>query len=244
MYYQAWVLHYVKRLDVYPRPDPLPAVPNWGGSGEGGSHGGGVGWQPEGFLERYSRRLIEEFLTRRVDEVGISVKLVSGDPSVQQKVFEHQPSIKHNGNLEISYLSQRFFSTLLLSPSASHALLLGSATENLFVTPSPELFIRVFSGPAESNSRRISSIPVSFTQRLRLWAIPRILSNSPRYPVPAQNIFDTHGTFNCRNIGTILFLLSSLTLDTLERVVFTSLQARFVPGGEPWKRWDRALKHM
>ena len=27
--YNAWILHYVKNLDVFLRPDPRPAIPNW-----------------------------------------------------------------------------------------------------------------------------------------------------------------------------------------------------------------------
>ncbi len=43
--------------------------------------GGGVGWQPEGMLERYSRHLVEEFLHSRAQELDTQIKLVFADPS-------------------------------------------------------------------------------------------------------------------------------------------------------------------
>ncbi|KAI0742834.1 hypothetical protein C8Q80DRAFT_1346406 [Daedaleopsis nitida] len=106
--YHAWILHYTKRLDVFPRPDPKPAMRACAdsdsdsdqdqGAGLSGSSGpepekvasrahGGIGWQEEGPLEAYSRRAVERFLRRRAQELGLRVVLVSGDPSVPRQVF-------------------------------------------------------------------------------------------------------------------------------------------------------------
>ncbi len=74
--YVAGILHYAKRLDVYLRPDPLPAAAGWRPE----PPAGGVKWLEEGLIERFARGRVEAFLGRRAVETGTAVELVSGDP--------------------------------------------------------------------------------------------------------------------------------------------------------------------
>ncbi|KAI0354321.1 hypothetical protein OH77DRAFT_1405638 [Trametes cingulata] len=248
--YHAWILHYVKRLDVFPRPDPKPSTPGWrtlrtasqkteGADAQGPERiYGGIGWQPEGALEAYSRQLVEHFLARRAEELNISILLVSGNPSVPPHMFS-PPS--HRGgkaagqgdkaDLTIHYTAPRFFSTLLLAPSPSHMLLLGH-TEDLFRVNSASLFSQVFSAAP-------SIAQGSFTQRLRIWLLPAHFVGSAASPsgVPPRHPLDAD-----RPLVNTLVICAMHLLDHVEKAVFTSLGARFVPGLAPWQRWERAAR--
>lgn len=125
---------------------------------------GGIGWQDEGPLEAYARRVVERFLRRRASELGTTVALVSGDPSVPKQVFapgstlssapagkSTQSSPSSTDELVVHYTAPLFFTTLLLAPSAAHMLLLGR-TEDLFRVSSELLFARVFAPPQRSPS--------------------------------------------------------------------------------------------
>ncbi|KAJ7353291.1 hypothetical protein DFH08DRAFT_774239, partial [Mycena albidolilacea] len=151
--YHAWILHYKKRLDVFIRPEPVPAT--WAAPNPNSDSllpvEGGVRWLDEGPLEAYARRQVETFLRRRVDETGVPVSLVPGNPSLATRTFSPSSSANPNANtdagLTISYLSPRLYTILLLAPSPQHALLLGT-TERIFRASSATLFHATFSSAA------------------------------------------------------------------------------------------------
>ncbi|TFK88818.1 hypothetical protein K466DRAFT_662050 [Polyporus arcularius HHB13444] len=239
--YHAWILHYVKRLDVFPRPDPKPAMRAWGlplpravlspTAAEGDedeaarrrAHGG-IGWQDEGPLEAYARRVVERFLARRAEELGVGVVLESGDPSMPRRVFVPS-STSPEDRLVIRYAARRFFPTLLLAPCAAHMLLVGTA-EDLFRVSSEELFVRVFAGGAWPR--------MSWVQSLRLSLLPKRFARRPSQVPPRHPLDEGWGFLNA------LVVCLVHTGDILEKTVFTCLKARFVPGLEPWGRWERA----
>ncbi|KAI0632927.1 hypothetical protein C8Q77DRAFT_1175724, partial [Trametes polyzona] len=231
--YHAWILHYVKRLDVFPRPDPKPATPGFLPSSSDDSTTervyGGVGWQPEGALEAYSRQLVERFLARRSEELGLTIDLISGDPSVPRHVFAPSGGNAHDeeDTLTIHYAAPRFFSTLLLAPSPEHMLLVGR-TEDLFRASSDSLFAQVFS-PTPSSSTR------SFTQRVRTSLLPSTFMTISHSPLPGKHPLDRD-----RPLMNVLVICTMHLLDHLEKTIFGLLRARFVPGLEPWRRWERA----
>ena len=242
--YHAWILHYVKQLDVFPRPDPKPAVPGWDTKG---AVYGGVGWQDEGALEAYARRAMTRFLTHRVRELSnLRVRLVAADPAVAHAVFDSAPSdtpgeksggaktdtVQEPEELVMYYAAPRFFTTLLAAPSAPHALLVGRV-EGLFRVNSEDLFLRVFAGMPPRDGRT-----PSFCQKVRVALLPErfVRQGAPDGTVPATHPLDLHVGL----VLNVLVLYALHTLDILEKTVFGTLRARFVPGLEPWRRWERA----
>ncbi len=246
--YHAWLLHYVKGLDVFPRPDPKPATPEWGSLsprsilGQGGDGKapvaarvyGGIGWQDEGLLEAYTRRITKDFFARRAEDLRMDVILVSGDPSVPSQTFSPW-TIPAGGDgdvareeLVIHYTAPRFFTTLLLAPSAEHLLLL-KRTDDLFRVSSDERFVRVFSVPSAVNTS------VSWIQQLRTSLLPRPFVSAAA--IPRRHPLDSN-TPRFLNAPAVCILHFA---DVLEKNVFTLLHARFVPGTEPWRRWERAV---
>jgi hypothetical protein len=242
--YQAKILHYKKRLDVFIRPEPHPVTSD--PEAKNKIAGGGIIWQKESSLERYARKTVEQFLRRRVDDTGITVILVSGNPSVGRQTFA--PETKHdaesNAHLVIHYLSSRFFTVLFQSPSAAHAYLLGSTTEHIFTTSSKSLFLIVFSFGSPQPSRSSYSVSsLTMQQRIRIRSIPLSLRRSRLLPsIPAKHSLDS--TSFCPQLFSIIMLCGLLFLDNFEKWIFDAVHARVVPGDEPWKKWERAERAL
>ncbi|KAL1938918.1 hypothetical protein VTO73DRAFT_11071 [Trametes versicolor] len=240
--YHAGILHYKKGLDVFPRPDPKPAAQGWRSPASEETEAGervygGIGWQPEGALEAYARGLIEKLFARCSEELGVRIELVSGDPSVPRRTFQpsaraQEKDVQGEAYLTIHYAAPRFFSTLLLAPSPEHMLLVGRA-EDLFRVNSQSLFSQVFSAASPSTTQDKTS--TSLTQWIRASLLPsRFLTAAPT-GTPARHILDVD-----RPLLNALAICALHLMDHLEKTVFTLLRARFVPGMEPWLRWDRA----
>ena len=251
--YHAWILHYVKRLDVFPRPDPKPAVYGWGivddkGKGkereqpesglEGGIYGG-VGWQDEGPLEGYARRRVERLIARQAGALGVRLKLIAANPAVPPAIFAPMHTEKRKGlttqeqELVVHYAAPRFFTTLLASPSPAHALLVGRA-ENLVRVNSEKLFFDIFAGDNHDGLLRSAT----WGQRVRTTLLPRRFVRAVGSgKVPLQHPLDEGKVVMALNTFVVCLLYAA---DEMERLVFTLVKARFVPGMEPWRRWERA----
>ena len=228
--YHAGILHFLKHLDVFPRPEPYlvtASIPS-----PDAVPGGGVGWQKEGMLEAYTHELVLGFLRRRTAETGISVLLTPPNPSVSPiKV----PAVSDSGGtstLEISYLSPRFFIMLFMCPSSVHSLRLGCDANGIFRVSSRNLFLAVFS---------CTSYKASFFQRtlqsLRRARIP----DSSNVTSPAAHFLDTNCSMASLATSMVVFSLI-LFFDFLEKAVFRAIGVRFVKGTEPWNSWDRAME--
>jgi hypothetical protein len=129
---------------------------------------------------------------RRVNDTGITVTLVSGNPSIPQRSFVPATmyGTKLNRHLTIHYLSPRFFTLLFQSPSAAHAYLLGSATEHIFTASSMDLFMTIFASDTNYPQASLTSSfmsPLSMQQRIRRRPISLSLLTSPLLPIPATH---------------------------------------------------------
>ncbi|KAL5525136.1 hypothetical protein ACEPAF_9005 [Sanghuangporus sanghuang] len=230
--WQAFHLHYALKLDVYARPEPRAVDPTLESQffleevvddtkgkvvcndvqrkdGELGV-GGGLGWQPEGLLERFARRRVERFLRIRASETGVKIRFVSTNPGYETQVYVpvlpngKGESVDSEGmgmgmdtkqgerELMILTRSARAFLLILASPSPAHALLLARDAERLLVVSDEKLFLEAFSGRSrpEFKSRDDAStiINTKMVQRtlqsLRKLPIPRALLHEPELLMP------------------------------------------------------------
>lgn len=218
--YQAFILHYHKRLDVYMRPQPIAGVDS-----------GGIKWLRESFLERYARKRIYSFLTLRAKELGIQITLHPDDIALNPKKFTCAGDAFEKPvpeEIKIAYSAPKFFTLLFTSPTARHALLLSTSEPYpIFSTDNTELFLRIF----ESEEARPISPLSSYVGRLRASPIPPALSLV--VPMPRFH-FLREATY--RDL-LVLFLISAV--GKLERWVFKLTHARVVTGQEEWLAWDR-----
>ncbi|KAK0447893.1 uncharacterized protein EV420DRAFT_1483693 [Desarmillaria tabescens] len=218
--YHAWILHYSKRLDVFIKPDPRPV-----NSERRSVPGGGVKWLGEGIFEAYTRRRLETYLKQKVEEIGVTVRLVPNDQGAPSIVFQPRARGEDCQELTVRYLSGKFFTIMFMAPSAAHAYLLGVRSEGIFTVSSETLFVSVFE-PQHQAGR------LSGRQCMRRKVVPPSLP----LPIPQGHILDVDA------LGTVV-LWVSWRMDELENVLFRSFRARIQPGGEPWywNQWDRAL---
>ncbi|KAF9497432.1 hypothetical protein BDN71DRAFT_1444927 [Pleurotus eryngii] len=233
--YHAWILHYVKRLDVFLRPEPFPANPDWAAGATNSPklpQPAGVKWQSESIFERLAKQRVVSFLQQRSKSTGISVSLVSANPVTPREDFPlpSEDDLKAGRHLQIDYLTPRFFTILFLSPSVAHALLLGHTSDKVFFPSSSELFLEIFSSP-------LSSVPtLSAAQQARLQGLPHSLKHSITLPIPPIHPLDPG--WNTTVTWSMVKLLR--TLEEVERQIFSIAQARPVEGDQPWKQWERA----
>jgi hypothetical protein len=277
--YNAWVLHYVKHLDVFLRPDPRPAIPKWSSSfatesaesdepsvsGNGdatvrvlekdnGAYtlsldltneatetvAGGVGWQPESDAETFARKRVEDFLKRRVQELGVEVTFVPANPAIPQRQFRpsrffSDEKEKTQRKLIISHMSSTVFATLFMTPGAEHALAMGDR-ENQFIVSDRELFLKVFA-PAEED--KTTDKAMSLAQRMRMGQIPASATTVLAYPVPSSHPLEPNGTY--LYLMTLLTLWQTFFFDWYTEMMYRLFGARFVSGQEPWgwRVWER-----
>ena len=255
--YQAGVLHYIKRLDVYPRPEPRPADTGaeemeWSrnpvqadeGVDIDGKRGGSgpVGWQAVGWLDHRAKERVCAFLSRRAQELGVDIHLRPANLHERPLDFrpitgsDESPSSeneKSNGRAEtltIRYLTPLFFTHLLVLPSAMHVLRLSSHMEKMLWTSNDELFLRVFEPPPRTKK--------TVGQRLRRWYIPDVAKRIPAAPVHPLDA--QRGT----DMGVLVMIVAYYMLERLERLVYRLFRARFVQGEEPWNGWGRGRIDM
>ncbi|KAF7297254.1 hypothetical protein MIND_00958500 [Mycena indigotica] len=233
--YHAWVLHYQKRLDVFIRPEPIPAL--WRRTEHNAGPNlpqltGGVRWLPEGVFERYARVQLEIFLRQRTKETNISVVVLPGDSSIGPSTFSSVKD-RDTATLKITLLSSRAYTLIFLAPSAKHALLLGRG-ERVFNVSDDELFVSIFSPPSQSHvlSRR---------QQLRQHSAAGNGATMAELPlkIPFSHPLDMNSSSALVSTAVICILL---LLDGLEALVFRAVGARPVPGTEPWGMWKRAVR--
>jgi hypothetical protein len=209
---------------VFVKPDPLPnfaSERDAKNTSEGMVHIG-VKYIPEGVLESYARRRVEEFLYRRVHDLGVEVVLIPVDPSDSTHIFSRSPP--PGLRLAIEHTSPAFYTSLLISPSPAHALLLDRVWN-----PSDEnLFLSVFSSLVLSNKK-----PRSLLQSLRTHPIPHKLFE---LPIPPVHPLDIHSNSILSTLWVIIYHLST----HIEHGIFILFKARVVKGGEPWTIWERA----
>jgi hypothetical protein len=227
--YQAFILHYRKRLDVYVRPEPiavrkdveesLPPVTNAvqpGGRGNEGAIKGGIGWQKETWVERWCRKRVERFMEPRAAETNVITRLICSNPLISDRTFGPSDSSEARV-LDIYYRSPRFFATLIIAPSPRHMLVLGSTSRDPIFSPSSkELFLEVFSNTGASYQNPI---------RERL-AHARLEKYDFANPLDAPSLFMLS-----------LVLLWTYCVDKLTELIFNLVSARFVPGEEPRYTW-------
>jgi hypothetical protein len=232
--FEAWKLHYRKRLDVFIRPEPLPPITRWRALKSLVTEtrpSGSLGWRSETLFEGYARKRVESFLQKRVAELGVKVTLIPFNTALPINVYGNSQVQDQKNTLNISYSASRFFSILYLSPSANHALLLGCDTEGIFSVSSRDLFLKVFGSHSQSQAT---------TRTQRQIYRTRVIPTDITYRSSSAHPLDRSTA-----IGSLIdtaVIRFSLWLDQVEASVFRITGARIVTGDEPWKMWDRAAQ--
>ena len=236
--YQAYLLHYYKRLDVYQRPEPCasdPAVepylpPVLNAVQTDVRHvGRGVGWQRKGPLERWCEQRVYAFLYQQCEETNISVYFIPANP-VEKRTIVHPSGrniLNSSRTLTIYYRSPRVFTIFFTTPSPRHAILLGVQGDRIFSVSSEELFNEAFATPTSALPRQPWSRLTQYVRRL-------LVTDSIDLSIPPFHALDSPMTFM-----TVFVLLMLSVLTMVEKKALSAIGARFVRGDEPWGGWTR-----
>ena len=177
-------------------------------------------------------------------------------------------SIGTEPELNIMYRTPNAFLLMLLAPSPELALLLGKDAEHTLFVSDDKLFVKLFT--VERTKPIPATFIQRFLQYIRCAPIPEALRSSStsqpgetgsasEYQIPQVHPLDLHlrlpslytssiddtdtnmhnQTLN--NITTLLVITLQISLTILEKWWSTFSGTRFVPGGDPWGAWDRAL---
>lgn len=246
-------LHYAKKLDVFPRPEPF-VVPEEGEANpvEGGGKEGAVGFEEEGGVYR---DLVLRFVQRRVDEMtreegrrievlfvpagreenGTRIIPSSSMSSEEQK--EDEGATKEE--LRIDYLTPMLFSDLITSPTVELALAIGSKIEQRWTTTNDSLFLLLLTPSSSLADTNRPNWRSRLLDKIRhhqfLWA----LSFSPRYSPPPDTPPPTNSLTSTPYLSLMLTIFLQFFVVRLGYWIFVLSGARFVGGMETWMEWAR-----
>ncbi|KAG8725521.1 hypothetical protein FRC09_013760 [Ceratobasidium sp. 395] len=253
--YHAGRLHYQRGLAVFARPEPVAGVGReWVERTLGGVWndvqpttaredekiiGGAIGWQAESSTERWARERFEARFGAIAAKAGLRVQIVSVDPSIPVYTMGSAPRDdgKRDQELVICYRSPRTWTSMLLAPTAQHALELGSQAEKWFVVSDDQLFISLWDKASLVADRRPKWILALVDAiRRRLTHIPATTPTSVSLPLPpySPHPFDSPASIALPFHVCLLYLTFHM-----ERIIFGFTRARFVQGESPWRVWDR-----
>ncbi|KAF8510470.1 hypothetical protein BU17DRAFT_55341 [Hysterangium stoloniferum] len=239
--YQAYLLHYHKRLDVYARPEPcapdssiegnLPTVINKVQTDAHYPPRGAVGWASKGLLEKWCEKRVYQYLRRRITIMDISVTFIPANIAERRVTISPETS-QGSRVLIIHYRSPRIFPIIFMTPSAAHALLLGVHADKVFSVSSEDLFKEAFSASSEAVVQK------------QPW-LARKARNIREASVPSHlglTIPSCHPLDDPPRVVAILVLSLLFLLERIEKGVFGVFRARFVEGNEPWGGWERLVE--
>jgi hypothetical protein len=252
--YHAYLLHYEKKLAVYPRPEPRTSgvEDQWNPAEQDGEGvGAAVGWKSESWGERTSRRLVETWVTQRAEQLGTRVEVIFRDQRKGLRVRGKKSSNESRSEqLVITTADPKFYTHLLGAPSSEHFLAL--AKETLTDISSPEAFSNFFSpAVAPSNSKDAHSIPARAAASIRsrhlrfLWSHSRIAPTPDLAHPPDNHFINSHPDGKRSSwVDTLVFtiVVQQFLADVAEEWVMRMFGARFLDGQEPWRVWERALR--
>jgi hypothetical protein len=218
--WQAYRLHYEKRLAVYPRPEPMGAGADADAGTDAGREwndphrqasesGRGIEWQPASIGERWAREIVEGYLRSTVASReastgadGISLSLTFSYPARPIRLGD--PSRASQTSLCIHTSDPKFFTNLLLRPSALVYLVL--APEQGTRISSPDLFTRLFSIPPEDarvRTRASGGRLERLTRRVQAAYMMHLFAHSDLAPEPAHLVCLAKGSEAAGYVGIV-----------------------------------------
>jgi hypothetical protein len=244
--YQAYRLHYEKRLAVYPRPEPSSeaAKEAWNAP-QDDVEGLGlpIAWQTPGWSERTARRIVETFCRSRVAQSGTGLHIQFLDQR-EDLILSTQKSSSDRQVCSIKTANPKFFSHLLIAPSPRHFAIL--SPELLTTIEDPEPFLRLMESPTSaiadlSTVERMTSkirerFFLFFMAHSDLPATPDLFPFDNKHFIAPSSIYD--------QVRILLIVYLAYLADVAEERIMVLLGATFVEGREPWKLWERALKRQ
>jgi hypothetical protein len=244
--YQAYRLHYEKRLAVYPRPQPSSeAAKDAWNAPQDDVEGLGlpIAWQSPGWSERAAKKIVEGHCRSRVNETGIGLKIEFLDQREDLMITASRSS-SDSQTCTIKTADPKFFSNLIIAPSSRHFVIV--SPELLTTIDNPDIFIDLM-GTRPSDGAESSTIGrMTSTIRQRFFLFFMAHSSLPATPDlwPIDNKHFVNVSRLSDRLRVLVIVYLAYLADLAEERIMRLLGATFVEGREPWKLWERALRRQ
>ncbi|WRT69206.1 uncharacterized protein IL334_006190 [Kwoniella shivajii] len=258
-YVQAYKLHYVKKLALFPRPEPSSETSHQvfnPPSVDREKIGRGLQRQPPSWTENKARKLFEKWAEKRVKDSGIDLEISFGNgrqglsipytANLEKESGGHSNGRKYRSELRIKSSDPTFFTNLLVSPSPRHSLIL--FPEQSTTVSSSDTFLQFLSCPTIITT----DTTTSFTSSRRIKHFLHLYASSVYAPPPSippilslPAHFTQNAYFSFRDRLDVARVVFWYTFgESIEESLFNGLGVSFVQGQEPWKIWERGLKRL
>lgn len=244
--YQAAKLHYKKKLDVFPKPEPVSSHAGELHSVnpvEAGGLAGNVLWQAADSTTEWVMEKLVAHLQQRVDHLwtadkrSVSIKITSTDPNDAPRTICATGQAAEE--LEIVYASYYFLIDILLSPSPELAILLGTKAERRWTVNNPHLFCLLLQSSFTAKSLSAQKL----RRRQLMWSLSFATPEQAKSTEAFIKQIDkaiTRPHFLDEDHGIQRTVFKQIMLQRSMYWVFGLMKARFVVGLEPWSEWVRA----
>lgn len=240
--YHAYILQYLKRLAMFPRPEPRDqdqdGVWNPPQNYQDGT-GLAIGWQEISGSENWLEKVFWSWAADRTRKTGISLHLHRPD---HLRSDLDVGAIKADRTVLVTTSNPYFFTQLCMAPTARHFLVL--APEILTTVSDPALFVQFLSIDDEADDGAVNNLLYWVLRSNFAWySTVSTVSPSPdlwTYP-RTHFVYDLPG----RDKWWLCYVLYTTYLAArAEESIMHLISARFVSGGAPWEVWERALKRQ
>lgn len=243
--YHAYILQYLKKLAMFPRPEPrrLGHEAGWNPPENYQDQvGRTIGLQELASSEVWLRKVLLPVLERRIEELGIHLSVLFRTKAQPDINLGPTHSDGTSQRLTITTSEPAFFTNLVISPTPAHFLTLAPG----LLTDISDLssFTTLFSAAQTRPLDRIDQTLASIRRRYFSW----FLSYSTVICPPGLFVqTDNHFTslLNLRDRLWLIYVVYMAYFGSwAEEGIMHLIRARFVPGSEPWKIWERALRRL
>ena len=240
--WQAAKLHYSRRLDVYPRPEPFVQqtenIEQTINKVEAEAKAGNLLWQPMSSTDEWLKSRLMECMEPQALIKDVFVTLRSANTDVPTTTIGR---LDAKNQLSVYYLSPAIFTDLLLARTPASALLVGSKVEKLWSTSDANLFCHLLVVPTASSMSLAERICRSLRSNHDRWKrsfCSESLSavdqeEAPRHP------FDHNA-----GLKLVWVMLSVVFAERLAYWLFRLTNARFVKGSAPWEVYSRKASYL
>ena len=240
--YHAYKLHYDKKLAVFPRPEPRKEGHDgvWNPAQNlADGLGTSVRDLPNGAVEKLARSIVLEWAAGHSIETGIQLEIKRY--GMEESTIVSTGQATPTSTLTIITSCPKLYSHLLISPSAEHSLLL--APETLTSISDPALFTRFFEVSRYIQPSKLDRwIRFAQARYFLLFMSFSTIAPPPHLLSFPQTPFTMSDLSWIRKVGVLAVLHLAYFAEWLEEMLMSRMGAKWVPGGDPTKIWERALR--
>lgn len=235
---QAAALHWRKRLDVYPRPEPI--IDGVDTAVRGASNeikSGAIYWQSSTWAETVMQEHVIRSLQSAVDAKAaegrrfrVTFKMPLATSTVTPTV-QFQEDV-YAANVHVTCLAPSYFTNLCI---ARHPDLVAHQTRQIAHAENAEVFRELMSGTRISMNW-LDVVCWNIRHAYLRWSIGK--SNWPKFAKMASepSILDTGA-----DLRYLAAILVTAVADVVGYTMYVLLRARFQAGTNPWRVWEREV---